>query len=461
MFSDLTSLDMEYEFYESRSISRHDESGAMEVESTYVGGYYCQFVDSRKELATYRCAICLQVAREAHEVSCCKKIFCLECLQKHFFYKSPFTSCPHCREESCSYTKRTDIDQAIQSTKVRCSNDGCTWTGQISNFEVHSTKTCKVKLISCPYCKQSIQRQQLHHHKDHECQCRSYQCPYCGEFDEYHKIMEHIATECPEAPIECSNGMCSAKVKRKEMESHQHQCRRQSIPCAHAELIDCKEFVIREEMHTHEKDSLCKHFELAMASVRHLQAQMNCSDEVKESLITRVPVTFKIDNFAARKSSNNVWWSRPFYTHPRGYKVCLRVHTNGASTGKGSHISVYLLLMPGPFDQELQWPFLCIFKVAILNQLENTGHVKRKFKFINDRQQCGDKYNQCVPCCKETADIGIGEPQFIPHALLEGKGKCQCAYLKDDCIFVSVRSANVSSVPQSWLTTIGQSCDQS
>ena len=136
--------------------------------------------------------------------------------------------------------------------------------------------------------------------------------------------------------------------------------------------------------------------------------------------------------------------------------MCLQVYTNGASTGKESHISAYIFIMSGPFDKELRWPFLCLFEVALLNQAINDGHLVHAFNFLNDRNQCGDKYNQQVPPGKKMADVGIGEPLFISHTRL---GKENCHYLKDDCIYISVRSADVQSMPYSWLTTIPHACE--
>ena len=48
-----------------------------------------------------------------------------------------------------------------------------------------------------------------------------------------------------------------------------------------------------------------------------------------------------------------VWYSNSFYTHNEGYKMHLRVHAAGNSTGKGIHVSGLLNLMKGPHYNEL------------------------------------------------------------------------------------------------------------
>ena len=45
------------------------------------------------------------------------------------------------------------------------------------------------------------------------------------------------------------------------------------------------------------------------------------------------------------------------YTHPNGYKMCLRVDIGGTSGGKGTHLCVSVFLMHGEFDDWFKWPF--------------------------------------------------------------------------------------------------------
>ena len=49
----------------------------------------------------------------------------------------------------------------------------------------------------------------------------------------------------------------------------------------------------------------------------------------------------------------------PFFTHPHGYRLCLQVFPNGYRRGKGTHVSLFMYVMQGPFDSLLKWPFRC------------------------------------------------------------------------------------------------------
>lgn len=46
-----------------------------------------------------------------------------------------------------------------------------------------------------------------------------------------------------------------------------------------------------------------------------------------------------------------------FYTSRYGYKMCLRVYLNGDGTGRGTHLSLFFVVMKGPNDALLRWPF--------------------------------------------------------------------------------------------------------
>lgn len=50
-------------------------------------------------------------------------------------------------------------------------------------------------------------------------------------------------------------------------------------------------------------------------------------------------------------------YSQPFYTGYFGYKMCARVYLNGDGMGKGSHLSLFFVVMRGEYDALLPWPF--------------------------------------------------------------------------------------------------------
>ena len=61
-------------------------------------------------------------------------------------------------------------------------------------------------------------------------------------------------------------------------------------------------------------------------------------------------------------------FSLPFYTSQRGYKLCLRLYILGDGIGKGTHMSLFLVIMKGEFDAILQWPFTHKVSFRLINQ---------------------------------------------------------------------------------------------
>ena len=69
-----------------------------------------------------------------------------------------------------------------------------------------------------------------------------------------------------------------------------------------------------------------------------------------------LPLEFIVPKYSQLKESNAVWQIKPFYTYAHGYKLSLQVVPNGHGNAKGTHVSVFLFLMEGEFDKDLQWP---------------------------------------------------------------------------------------------------------
>ena len=96
------------------------------------------------------------------------------------------------------------------------------------------------------------------------------------------------------------------------------------------------------------------------------KAQNETKQEVMKNVVSEmavvhdhlglVPFSFTMPDFEQKKSSKSSWYSPPFYTHPHGYKMCLRVEANGLGDGENSHVSMYLYMMQGEYDEYLKWP---------------------------------------------------------------------------------------------------------
>ena len=150
---------------------------------------------------------------------------------------------------------------------------------------------------------------------------------------------------------------------------------------------------------------------------------------------------WRIPNYSRRKQDaidrrTVSLYSQPFYTSYYGYKMCARTYLNGDGIGKGSHLSLFFVLMRGEYDSLLQWPFRQRVTLSILDQSGNRKHITDTFRpdptSTSFRKPVGEM------------NIASGSPMFATHAKVEGD-----AYLKDDTIFIAI-SVDTADLQPPW-----------
>ena len=97
--------------------------------------------------------------------------------------------------------------------------------------------------------------------------------------------------------------------------------------------------------------------------------------------------------------------------------MCLKVYANeckSSSKGKhNNHIAVFLHLMRGQFDGELEWPLRGRITVQLLNRITDGKHdnIERTYNFDNTvSYQIANRVKN-----RERANSGLGYDSFIPH----------------------------------------------
>ena len=158
----------------------------------------------------------------------------------------------------------------------------------------------------------------------------------------------------------------------------------------------------------------------------------------QESLTTDQSVgEFTFTEFSKRKQFNNQYYSPPFYTHPQGYKLCLRVDANGQCSGEGTHVSIYAIIMRGEHDQHLQWPFTGDIIIELLNWREDKEHHNKKIPIYTSYDY--------VRVTEGRYGASRVYQQFISHFSLPYNPTTNTEYLQDDCLRlrVSVTKINI------------------
>ena len=130
-------------------------------------------------------------------------------------------------------------------------------------------------------------------------------------------------------------------------------------------------------------------------------------------------------------------YSPAFYTHPHGYRMCVRV----AVDGNGAHLSIYIHMMRGPFDNHLKWPFRGFITIHLVNQAGDNDHVENIIPY-NDTtpDSCAGRVTSSD---NERAHIGRGFRQFLAHADLGYNAAKKTQYLKDDHLIIRVLKVTI------------------
>ena len=97
------------------------------------------------------------------------------------------------------------------------------------------------------------------------------------------------------------------------------------------------------------------------------------------TLIWRIPSYGRRKQDAVDGSTVSLY-SQPFYSSYYGYKMCARVYLNGDGTGKGTHLSLFFVLMKGEYDALQIWPFRQKVSLSLLDQSGNRRHITDTFR---------------------------------------------------------------------------------
>ncbi|XP_041371123.1 TNF receptor-associated factor 2-like [Gigantopelta aegis] len=119
-------------------------------------------------------------------------------------------------------------------------------------------------------------------------------------------------------------------------------------------------------------------------------------------------------------------YSPAFFTGRLGYKMCARVYLNGDGIGKGTHISLFFVVMRGHYDALLPWPFRQKVTLMIVDQ-NFREHVIDTFQ--------PDTGSSSFRRPISEMNIASGCPLFLPLSRLDDPA---FGFVKDDVIFIKI-----------------------
>lgn len=439
-----------------------------------------EFLSSLPEFLHTKCAQteCSILLEEPRLTSCCGNHFCQRCIAA-----LSGRPCSICGESFVSVPDK-NLQRAISACRIRClnKNEGCKWEGEVRYLREHLSAAgdCQFVVLSCSLeCGFSALRPLVSSHELSECLKRSVSCRHCVEFrSSWEKMQEH-EDECPEALVTCPNA-CDEKIKRRLLSSHKTECPLEEVCCEFA-YAGCKWSGIRRAQESHHHDQWKEHISAATTThsqliethksaislltqnvdsqeqhinqladeLARLEMELSKTPETeasegdvtlttiagisKQELFTRrVSFTFVSYDFSHERNQDGFVKTQPFFTGNPGYRMKLRVYLGGKGSGRRTHISVYNMIVNGPRDDELIWPFY--------------GSVTIQLCSWQNRAVCYPRvihYGKNLPLkyTRQTSDWGDvttewGIDQFIAHDEID-------AFIEDGSLLFEVSEVTV------------------
>ena len=385
-----------------------------------MAGIECEFAEKVSKGIQYERPICLLVLREPYQAICCGKSFCKKCIDR---VKGNNQDCPTCNERNFNLFYNKGLEQSLYDFEVYCSHKikGCEWRGELRELDKHlnseplankSFEGCPFTVISCPLghtgCDMNLPRKDIKIHVNDE---------LLG-----HVVKQTALMTALNAQLQKQNAL----VMTLTQDNKSLNTKLQNVN-AELQLVKGDLQLVKGDLQLLKGEKLYLEQHVAELEGEIIQVKKTQIKEVKQTVAHTGqpigPVEFTMTNFNQYQDDKH-WYSPPFYTHPHGYKMCLRVTPKGWGYHKGTHLGVAIYMMRGEFDDQLKWPFRGNITYQLMNQEEDKDHVVKTVYF---NENTGDHVAGRVTG-RERSSNGRGRADVHSFSELEPK------YLKNNCI---------------------------
>uniref|UniRef100_A0A8C8S606 TNF receptor-associated factor n=1 Tax=Pelusios castaneus TaxID=367368 RepID=A0A8C8S606_9SAUR len=441
------------EMVQQRANPDHTAGGAIYVPEQ--GGYKEKFVTTVED--KYKCEKCHLILCNPRQTECGHR-FCETCINTLLSASSP--KCTACQENIVKdkVFKDNCCRRELLALQIYCRNEnkGCTELLTLAQLLTHLRNDCQFEELPCPRadCKEKILRKDLPDHVEKTCKYRETTCKYCKRQVPMITLQKHEDTDCPSVIVSCPH-KCSVtsllrservidnqaeKLKEldKEIRPFRQNWEEADIMKSSVESLQNRVTELESVDKTAGQGArntailetqLSRHDQ--MLSVHDIRlADMDLRFQVLETASYNGVLIWKIRDYKRRKQEAVMGktlslYSQPFYTGYFGYKMCARVYLNGDGMGKGTHLSLFFVIMRGEYDALLPWPFKQKVTLMLMDQGPSRRHLGDAFK--PDPNSSSFK--------KPTGEMNIasGCPVFVAQTVLENG-----TYIKDDTIFIKV-----------------------
>uniref|UniRef100_A0A674P611 TNF receptor-associated factor n=1 Tax=Takifugu rubripes TaxID=31033 RepID=A0A674P611_TAKRU len=389
-----------------------------------------------------------------------------------------------CINENCTWKgtiKEYELNHEGKCEFMIISCPSCKEHIRFNEQERHNERECPERTLNCKYCKEPFHFKNIKVENAHDEICPKYPmiCEGCAKkkiprekYVDHIKFCSKFRTPCRFHVVGCDMSVEKEKIHDHERAyAYEHLNLLLSVGAAlelqlHSEKTKvaelgrrCTELEVKantfenvvcvlnrevERFATTMEASNRQHkldqdkIEALSNKVRQLERTVGLKDltvaEMEGRLREMSATTFdgvfvwRISDFAKKRQDAiagraPAMFSPAFYTSKYGYKMCLRIYLNGDGTGRGSHLSLFFVVMRGQSDALLKWPFNQKVTLMLLDQ-SNREHIIDAFR--------PDVTSSSFQRPVSEMNIASGCPLFCPLSKLDGKN----SYIRDDTIFI-------------------------
>ena len=137
-----------------------------------------------------------------------------------------------------------------------------------------------------------------------------------------------------------------------------------------------------------------------------------------------------IFSFVSAEAQSNVqtsYYSSPFYSSRNGYKMRLRLYPTGDGNARGTHLSLFFVLMRSEYDGIVKYPFCFKVIFCLWDQSGRNEHIIDSFR--------ADARSNSFQRPRSEMNIASGLPKFVPLDVILADDN---RFIRDDTIFIKV-----------------------
>ncbi|CAF2677978.1 unnamed protein product [Rotaria sp. Silwood2] len=390
----------------------------------------CGFYEINKDNVdpSYICQVCCLILREACQLLCGHRL-CKTCREN---IKGNIIKCKQCDEESPKHKIKLDQDfiDCMKSLSIPCLL--CQWKDLYTHYEV---------------CRSELQE---HYLSDiHQQVITSSITRYLesrGINEQYERVSRmdvDIEQGASSSIITTTNQNSSIQIQ-KNCETINNLASRIQTLNDDTQRIRSESILLQSSI-----ESLTKEFSLIKLSIQERRCFL---DEIKpKQYILQQGVTSlkqKIDDMQYVSYDGTLIWkitsfhdkmidaqserqtsiySPPFYSSPTGYKMRARLYLNGDGNARRTHMSLFFVLMRGPNDTILKFPFNYKVTFCLYDQTHQEQHIIDSFR--------PDIKSNSFQRPRSEMNIASGIPKFFPLTMIQQEGN---PYVRDDTMFIKV-----------------------